>query len=273
MTKPKTATPSKHEHRRISQIHEFWESKAKEHKADHWASWGDRNMINLEIRAIREYVTNGDHVLDAGCSNGYSTFRIAEGNNVRVRAFDYSKASIRFAHQKQAELGNRGIEFYYGNILDIAEPSSSFDTVYTIRVVINLPSFKLQQQAITEVHRVLKPGGLYLMSEAFSGSLAKLNALRKLANLPPLKSPEFNLYLNERALEKFVHRRFKIVAVRQFSSVYYVASRFLRYLTMKPGDKDSYDNEINNFFARFRETENSGDFGIQKLYVLKKRKG
>jgi len=61
------------------------------------------------------------------------------------------------------------------------------------------------------------------------------------------------------------------VAIKKFSSIYYIASRFLRYLTLKPGEKDSYDNEINNLFSKYSETENSGDFGLQKLYVLKKK--
>ncbi len=266
-------TTTQHERKRITNIHRYWESQAKAFKADHSASWEDSNMMKLEIQSIREYIRKGDRVLDAGCSNGYSTFRIADGKATRVRAFDYSQTAIRHAQKRQAIIGKRGIEFYHGNILRIAEPPATFDKAYTIRVLINLPSFKLQQEAIGEVHRVLKPGGLYLMSEAFTGSLANLNALRTLAGLPPLSSPVFNLYLNERPLETFLRRRFHIVEVRRFSSIYYVASRFLRYLTMRRGDADSYDNEINNFLARFRETENSGDFGVQKLYVLKKRKG
>lgn len=109
------------------------------------------------------------------------------------------------------------------------------------------------------------------MSEAFSGSLKKLNALRALAGMLPLTSHDFNLYLREEKLEKFIKPYFNIVAIKKFSSIYYAASRFLRYLTMKPGEKDSYDNEINNLFSKYTESENSGDFGLQKLYVLKKK--
>lgn len=252
--------------------HSYWEKNAAKYKTSHSVSWGDANMIQLEIKNILNYIDDGDYVLDAGCSNGYSTFAIASARNIKVRAFDYSKKSIKYAvsaqHEKDKE---RKIKFYHGNILNIDESDNTFDKVYTIRVIINLLSWNLQKRAIKEMHRVLKPGGLFLMSEAFMGSLRNLNKLRVLANLPPLTVHDFNLYLEERKTEKFLQKYFDIVEIKKFSSIYYVASRFLRYLTMTKQDKDTYINDINNFFATFSETENSGDFGIQKLYVLRKR--
>jgi len=63
----------------------------------------------------------------------------------------------------------------------------------------------------------------------------------------------------------------EIIEIKNFSSIYYAASRFLRYLTLVEGEKDSFVNEINNMFAKIPIAENSGDFGIQKLYVLRKK--
>ena len=189
-----------------------------------------------------------------------------------MKAFDYSPRSIQIAKKMQAlKDPQKKITFYKGNILKIEEHDENFDAVYGIRVLINLPSWKLQKKAIIEMRRVLKTKGLYLLSEAFLGSFKKLNALRSLAGMKPLVVQKFNLYLDEAKLEKFVKPYFDIVEIKGFSSIYYVASRFARYLTMKNSDKDTYANDINNLFAKYQETENSGDFGIQKLYVLKKR--
>lgn len=252
--------------------HAYWEKNATQYKTSHSVSWGDANMIQLEIKNILNYIEDGDYVLDAGCSNGYSTFAIASARNIKVKAFDYSKKSIKYAIYAQQERDEKKkIKFYHGNILNIDEYDNTFDKVYTIRVIINLLSWNLQKRAIQEMYRILKPNGLFLMSEAFMGSLRNLNKLRALANLSPLTVHDFNLYLEERKTEKFLQKYFDIVEVKKFSSIYYVASRFLRYLTMTKQDKDTYINDINNFFASFPETENSGDFGIQKLYVLRKR--
>lgn len=262
----------KREMEKMRANHAQWEEKARQFKSSSDVSWEDKLMMGLEINAISELIKPGSLVLDAGCSNGASTFEIAAKTKAEMRAFDYSESAIAIARKKQLERDpDCNITFSQGNILNIDEPENLFDVAYTIRVVINLTSWRLQQEAILQVNRVLKSGGLYLMSEAFQGSLAKLNALRGMAGLKALNEPDFNLYLREEDVASFLEPYFKIEAIRRFSSIYYVGSRFLRYLTMKPNDKDSFDNPVNRYFADFQETENSGDFGIQKLYILRKK--
>lgn len=262
---------SKEEEKKLEFNHQYWEGNAKKYKDDHTVSWGDINIINMEIDQISKYIEPGDMVLDAGCSNGYSTFEIAKRKKMTVRAFDYSNKSIQYALESQKTKKANNITFYHGNMLNIDEPDNTFDKAYTIRVVINILSWKLQKRSIMEMHRVLKPGGLFLLSEAFSGSLSNINALRKTAELPPLVMHDFNLYLHEEKLEKFLSKHFEIVAISKFSSIYYAASRFMRYLTMNKTDKDSFDNDFNKFFLSYKETDQSGDYGIQKLYVLRKK--
>lgn len=263
---------SPEEAEKIASNHQYWESNASRFDISHEVSWGDINMMQLEIDTILPFINDGEKVLDAGCSNGFSTFEIAQKKDITVKAFDYSKKSIDSATKAQPTKDpNNKIEFYHCNILNIEEPDNHFDTAYSIRVIINLLSWELQQKALLEMHRVLKPGGLYLMSEAFIGSLDKLNQLRALAELTPLTVHDFNLYLEEQKFEDFISQYFEIVEVKKFSSIYYVASRFLRYLTMNNDDQDSFSNPINDFFAKYKETDNSNDFGIQKLYVLRKK--
>lgn len=249
-----------------------WDNNAKKFTTSHEVSWGDINLVNMEINNIVNYVTDGNLVLDAGCSNGYSTFRINEKCDININAFDYSKKSLNSAIKQQSQKDpDRKIKFSTGNVLDISHENNIFDVVYTIRVLINLPNWNTQKMAIIELHRVLKKGQCYLMSEAFNGGLDNINSLRALANMEPLKTHDFNLYLNESELETFIQPYFEIIEIKNFSSIYYAASRFLRYLTLVEGEKDSFVNEINNMFAKIPITKNSGDFGIQKLYVLRKK--
>lgn len=260
------------EHARMRENFSYWEDNARKFGTSNEVSWGDLNMMRLEIRTVLEELPKTGRFLDAGCSNGFSTFAIAREAGDAIDAFDYSPKSVTGARQAQKNEDPEGkIRFEEGNILDIPFPDKTYSAAYTIRVLINLPSWERQQEAIQQIHKKLKTGGLYLCSEAFTGSLKKLNGLRELAGLPPLKAPSFNLYMEENAFESFAENLFEIVAIRRFSSVYYTASRFMRYLTMDSGDPDSYDNPVNNFFAEAKETDQSGDFGIQKLYVLKKR--
>jgi ubiquinone/menaquinone biosynthesis C-methylase UbiE len=253
--------------------HSYWEKNADKFHTSHSVSWQDINMINLEISHISKYIKEKNLVLDAGCSNGYTTFEIAKRKNISLKAFDYSLKSIDYALKEQKKKDKqKKISFYHGNILNINEPNNTFDVAYTIRVIINLLTWQQQKKAIKEMHRVLKPGGLFLMSEAFQGSLKRLNALRALNNMNPLVMHDFNLYLKEEKVEKFVKPYFDIITIEKFSSIYYVASRFMRYLTVRKKDKDSFVNPFNSLFTDYEETDQSGDFGIQKLYVLKKKK-
>lgn len=258
--------------KKIEFNHSYWEKNAKKYKEDHTVSWGDRYIIELEIKNIAPYLKKGDLVLDAGSSNGYSTFELSKDKDIKIRAFDFSKRSIFFANKsKRLKDKKNKVEFYHANILEIPEKNNTFDKAYTIRVIINLLTWELQKQAILEMHRILKPKGLYLMSEAFIGSLKNINSLRKMAGLEPLVVHDFNLYLEEKKLEKFLSKYFDILEIRKFSSIYYAGSRFFRYLTLSKKDKDNFINPTNKFFSQFSETKESGDFGIQKLYVLRKK--
>ena len=256
---------------RMARIKDYWEESALKYGASHQASWEDENVMRMEQEVVSSFIEPGSLVLDAGCANGFTTFQILKKKPTAVRAYDYSANMLSGALKEQATMDPEGvISFAQANILEIPEKDDTFDVAYTIRVIINLPEWDLQARAIKEVHRVLKPGSLYILSEAFAGSNTRLNALRKLGGLPPLEPPSYNLYLDEEVLEPFLKEHFQIVEVKKFSSLYYVASRFLRELAMNEGEAQSYDHPINEFFKLWPSTAQSGDFGLQKAYVLKK---
>lgn len=249
-----------------------WESQAATHGVASDASWGDRHAMELEVRNLLPHVPAGGRVLDAGCANGATTFRLLEGRPAQVRAFDRSPQMIAAARQAAVTADPGGvIAFFEGDILDVPEPDDAFDLASTIRVLINLPGWPAQQRAIREIHRVLRPGGRYLLTEEFAGSMGNLNALRALAGLPALAPRTFNRPLEEEALEAFVAPLFEIEDVARFSSPYFVATRFLRDLALEGDEPPSYDSPLHRAAAELPVTSRSGDFGGIKSYVLRKR--
>lgn len=97
-------------------------------------------------------------VLDIGCGGGILSEEFAR-LGCRVDGIDISEASITTA-KEHARLGKLKIEYQVGSALALPFSSASFDVVICCDVLEHLPDFG---RAITEVTRVLKPGGLYLL--------------------------------------------------------------------------------------------------------------
>jgi SAM-dependent methyltransferase len=250
---------------------EHWESQAALHGAAPAASWDDRYAMELEVRNLLPWVDYGDRVLDAGCANGATTFRLLERRPASVRAFDLSPRMVAAAREAALREDPEGVvAFSEGNILEIGEPDGAFDLAYTIRVLINLPGWPVQQRAIREIHRVLRPGGRYVLTEEFAGSLRNLNGLRALGGLPPLVPRHFNRPLEEEALESFLAPLFAVEEVARFASPYFVATRFLRDLCSSGHEPPSYDSALHRAAAALPVNARSGDFGGIKAYVLRK---
>ena len=252
-------------------IKQTWDNQAEKHKESHWASWGDNYAISLEVENIAKYIKEGDNVLDIGCANGYSTFEQFNRNKIKIHGVDYSEKMIEHAQEskKNKKLGDQ-ITFSVGDIRQLDFEDNFFDVTYTTRVIINLPNWKEQVNGISECIRVTKKGGIIILSEAFWEPLVLLNSLRTLKNLVPLVEHDFNKYLKKQSLEKLLKDALLKYEIIDFSSIYYLGSRFLRELVTKVDDYPGYSNPINEIFYNIEKDYSGGGFGIQQAYVIYK---
>jgi SAM-dependent methyltransferase len=97
----------------------------------------------------------GQDVLEAGCGEGYGADLIASTAR-RVVAVDYDAATI-------AHVGTRypRVQVLAANLAAVPMPDASVDVVVNFQVIEHLWD---QPQFITECLRLLRPGGLLLMS-------------------------------------------------------------------------------------------------------------
>ncbi len=252
-------------------IKAFWENQAVNHKESSTASWGDNYAIDLEIENIGKYIKEGDIVLDMGCANGFASFRQLDKNPKKIYGIDYASNMIKYANKVRDEFPEKEkIEFAVGDIRNIQFEDEKFDIVYTTRVIINLPNWQDQVQAINECLRVTKKGGTVVLSEAFWEPLVLLNALRALKQLPPLVEHDFNRYIKKEKLEKYLTDNNILFECNDFSSIYYLGSRFLRELITNVADYPGYTNPVNEIFYGIEKEFSGGGFGIQQAYILKK---
>jgi ubiquinone/menaquinone biosynthesis C-methylase UbiE len=255
-------------------IKRFWENQGLSHESSHHASWGDLFAIELEIETIGRFIQPGQCVLDVGCANGFSTFRQLELHpDATFTGIDYAEAMIAQAERgkQQKNLRNDRVTFAVHSVLDLPFAEDSFDVVYTTRVLINLPSWEEQMQGIEQCLRVVRKGGIVILSEGFWEPLCLLNSLRLLFKLPPLVEHDFNRYLKQARLEAWLRERGLFFQVEDFSSVYYLGSRVLRELIQKEqlpfGD---YNSPVNKLFYQIEREYSGGGIGVQQAYIISK---
>lgn len=255
-------------------IRAFWAAQAVEHGGSHRASWSDHRAIELEIEAIGSRLPSGSHVLDVGCANGFSSFRYAADRGVDLTGVDFVPEMIEVAVAALSALPHdlrSRIRFSVGDLRALPFPDASFDAVVSTRVIINLPSVEQQRVALTECARVLRRGGLLLLSEATRQGWQRLNALRGEWGLPDIPVPPFNQYLDECDVRSVLEPALDLDELVDFASSYYVVTRFLKPLLARANDQVSVgdpDAELNRWAAMLPP---AGDYGTQKLFVFRKR--
>lgn len=262
-----------------SEIKKVWDERAQTFREDGRASMPDKILIGLEIRRVCRLVSDRDRILDIGCANGYTDIEIARRKNVTIAAFDNSQAMVETARQALgASKGKARLEQRVSfEADDIFNPDfvnkyrpQHFDKVLTKRVLINIPTWEGQQKAIQNIHDILDEGGIYIMMESTLQGYENMNRLRERFGIERTKIRWHNHYLDEDKLVPFLKEWFDIEKAWNFSSTYYVGSRVIQPLLLKAfGREPSYDFFLNHFFAR---VPSWGDCGIQKMFVLKKRR-
>jgi ubiquinone/menaquinone biosynthesis C-methylase UbiE len=184
-------------------------------------NWGFRVLGGRGHEAFRQRIVElaalaGDeHLLDAGCGTGMMALCIAaQVPGCRVQGIDISPKMIAVARQDAAAKGLTA-DFRIGSIVELPYPDGAFDVVLT-NIMYHHLDLKEKRQAVTEIARVLKPGGRYVSAEF--GPRAQ-NALQR-----RLAKGEYTLYpshLTEASLT-IVHEEVGVLAWRR-KVVYRVA--------------------------------------------------
>ena len=96
----------------------------------------------------------GQRLLEIGFGTGTDLLQFARGG-ARVTGVDLTPRSIEIA-RRRFEVYDQTSEFAIGDSEALGFPDSSFDIIYSFGVLHHTPD---TQRAVSEVHRVLKPGG------------------------------------------------------------------------------------------------------------------
>ncbi len=128
-----------------------------------------RTMTLGRERTLRETTVNlaqvkpGDCILEVGCGTGTLTLAAKRqaGPSGKVFGIDVIPGMIELSQRKAAQ-ANLDVTFQSGSIDDIPFPANQFDVVMCSFMIFHM-SDMVRRKGITEIYRVLKPQGRWLV--------------------------------------------------------------------------------------------------------------
>ena len=117
-----------------------------------------RRFFWRELLPLIQYIRPGEKVLDLGCGNG-RLFGVLKDKQVDYVGVDSAEKFVEIAQENYPEG-----KFQVASALNLPFSDNYFDKVYSIAVFHHIPSEEFRLLFLKEVRRVVKPGGLLLLT-------------------------------------------------------------------------------------------------------------
>lgn len=128
-----------------------------------------RRVEARRLLALGGPMRPGGRALEVGCGRGVGVEIILDTFGAgRVDAFDLDADMIDRARRRLARRGER-VRLWVGDASRIDAPDGTYDAVFDFGILHHVPEWRV---AITEVARVLAPGGRFYAEEVFDRALA-----------------------------------------------------------------------------------------------------
>ena len=139
-------------------------------------NWGELLVVNNPLRVFEQKFEigwmkkhaqppPGGSFLEIGCGRGAAAPVIqSEFSPAFLCAMDLDLLMIRRAFRYLGDSVRQEVSFYVADCLHLPHPDGVFDAVFGFGVLHHIPDW---QGALSEVGRVLKPGGTYFLEELY----------------------------------------------------------------------------------------------------------
>lgn len=110
-------------------------------------------------------------VLEIGCGCGIGTEIILRRFGAsEVHAFDLDPDMVERARRRLAHAASGRVKLWVGDATRIATPDAAYDAVFDFGIIHHVPAWRA---AVSEVRRVLKPGGQFFFEEVTRHALER----------------------------------------------------------------------------------------------------
>ena len=183
-------------------------------------------------------ISKGDVVVDLGSGAGNDCFvaRAEAGETGKIIGIDFTEAMIAKARTNADKLGFNNVEFRLGDIENLPIGGNSADVVIS-NCVLNLVPDK--QKAFSEIHRILKKGGHFSISDiVVTGDLPEKikNAAEMYAGCvaSAIKKDEYLGYIKALGFKNIVLQKEKPIIVPKDILVNYLNEEEINRYTASP---------------------------------------
>jgi len=140
----------------------FWDRMANSYARQPIA---DEAAYQTKLEITRTYFSPEMELLELGCGTG-STALLHAPYVRHIRAVDFSEKMVGIARAKAAAQGVGNVTFEQGDVTTVWARDDSIDMVLTLSL---LHLLKDPGALVARIHRMLKPGGIFVSSTACLG--------------------------------------------------------------------------------------------------------
>lgn len=150
----------------MNQPSKFWDKVAERYSKKPIA---DEDSYRKKLTVTREYLRPDMEVLEFGCGTGSTA--ITHAPYVKhIRAIDISSKMLEIAQAKADASNVKNVIFERSAIDEFSAPDQTFDAVLGLSILHLLAN---KEEVISKVHKMLKPGGIFVTSTACIGDTMK----------------------------------------------------------------------------------------------------
>lgn len=144
----------------------FWDRMAERYSK---RAIADEAAYQKKLQVTREYFRPDMAVLEFGCGTGSTA--IAHAPYVKhIHAIDISSKMLEIARRKVETAKVANVTFTQASIEQLSVPDQTLDAVLGLNILHLLED---KEEVIARVHRMLKPGGVFVTSTACIGDMMK----------------------------------------------------------------------------------------------------
>lgn len=174
----------------------------------------NQKQYNAVLRNLK--IKESDTILDIGYGNGYLISKLAKSNHARFWGIDISEDMFKVASRKNQKFIDDGnMKLGLGDITKTDFESDFFDKIYTVNTIYFWPNV---DSGLTEIARILKPGGIF-MNVVYS---------KKFLNSIPYATYGYAKYSQDELRELSLRNGFKIVdvvTIKEKKAYYYMLQK------------------------------------------------